>query len=84
MTHFDGNLLAGPLSEVFSVDVTTAVGRCAGCGDEAVLAMAMVYESGTDFVVRCSRCDDVLMTLVRGEHDLRVEMRGISYMRVPS
>jgi hypothetical protein len=84
MTHFDGNLLAGPLSEVFSVDVTTAVGRCAGCGDEAVLAAAMVYESGTDFVVRCSRCDAVLMTLVRGADDLRIEMRGIAYMRVPT
>jgi len=84
MTHFDGNLLAGPLSEVFSVDVTTAIGRCAGCGDEAVLAQAMVYESGVDFVVRCSKCDDVMLTLVRGPHDLRVEMRGIAYLRVPS
>lgn len=82
MTHFDGNLLAGPLSELFSVDVTTAVGRCMGCGDESVIAEAMVYESGTDFVVRCSRCDDVLMTLVRGPHDLRVEMRGIAFLRV--
>ena len=27
---YDGNALAGPLSEVFAVEVTTAVGRCRG------------------------------------------------------
>jgi hypothetical protein len=28
----DGNALAGPLHEVFRVDVTIAVGRCRECG----------------------------------------------------
>ena len=28
----DGNALAGPLQDVFRVDVTTAVGRCTACG----------------------------------------------------
>ena len=30
--HLDGNALAGPLGEIFAVDVTAAVGRCASCG----------------------------------------------------
>jgi hypothetical protein len=82
MTHLDGNVLAGPLSELFSVDMTVAVGRCAGCGDQSVLANAMVYESGPDIVVRCHHCDDVLMTLVQSPDDLRVEFRGIEMFRV--
>jgi len=83
MTHLDGNVLAGPLSELFSVDMTVAVGRCNGCGDESVLASSMVYESGPDIVVRCHSCDDVLMTIVRGPGDLRVEMRGFTMIKVP-
>ena len=35
---YDGNALAGPLSEVFAVEVTTAVGRCRGCGTSSQLA----------------------------------------------
>ena len=83
MNHVDGNVLAGPLSELFSVDMTQATGRCVGCGDESVLARAMVYESGTDLVVRCSHCDDVMMTLVHTPGDLRIELRGIGMLKVP-
>ena len=83
MNHLDGNVLAGPLSELFCVDMTVAVGRCLGCGDETVLAGAMVYESGPDIVVRCHHCDDVLMTLVQSPADLRVEFRGIAMLTVP-
>ena len=28
---YDGNSLAGPLSEVFAVELTTAAGRCRSC-----------------------------------------------------
>ena len=28
----DGNALAGPLHDVFCVEVTTAIGRCTNCG----------------------------------------------------
>jgi hypothetical protein len=28
----DGNALAGPLQDLFRVDVTTAIGRCGNCG----------------------------------------------------
>ncbi len=30
--YVDGNVLGGPLGEVFAVDVTAAVSRCASCG----------------------------------------------------
>jgi len=82
MSHIDGNALAGPLSEVFSIDITDAVGRCVSCGDEAVLARAMVYLSGTDLVVRCSNCDDVLLTVVHSPGDLRLTLNGLAALRV--
>jgi hypothetical protein len=83
MSHVDGNALAGPLSELFAVDMTDAVGRCVGCGDESVLAQAMVYVSGTDLVVRCSHCNDVLMTVVHAPGDLRLTLSGLAALRVP-
>ncbi len=32
MDYQDGNALAGPLSEIFTLDVTAAQGTCAACG----------------------------------------------------
>lgn len=84
MSHVDGNVLAGPLSELFNVDMTSAEGRCIGCGDESELARAMVYESGPGLVVRCSRCGDVLMIVVRGEHGMRLTLSGLDSLRVTS
>ena len=83
MSHVDGNALAGPLSELFAIDITDAVGRCVSCGDESVLARAMVYLSGTDLVVRCSHCNDVLMTIVHSPGDLRLTLSGLAALRVP-
>jgi Family of unknown function (DUF6510) len=40
----DGNGLAGPLQEVFRVNVTTAVGRCMGCGRTGPMAEVRVFD----------------------------------------
>jgi hypothetical protein len=84
MDHVDGNALAGPLSEYFRVDVTTAVGRCAGCGDTTQLARAMVYPDEMGLVVRCSHCDDVLMTLVTGPDRSWLDLSGIGNLQLPA
>jgi hypothetical protein len=76
--HVDGNALAGPLSEMFSVDVTCAVGTCAGCGDTTVLARALVFTDPMGFVVRCCQCDSVLMTVVAAPDHAMVELCGLS------
>jgi hypothetical protein len=74
----DGNALAGPLSEMFSVDVTCAVGTCAGCGDTTVLARARVFTDPMGFVVRCCHCEDVLMTVVTAPDHAMLELSGLS------
>ena len=42
-THLDGNAVAGVLRDIFTVDITAAVGGCDGCGAVAVMAETLVY-----------------------------------------
>lgn len=84
-SHVDGNALAGPLSEVFRTDMTTAVCCCGGCGDTTTLATEMVY--GTDAlahgsIVRCRACDDVLITLVETPDRVVVRFPGVTTLTV--
>ncbi len=41
MEHLDGNAAAGDLSEVFTLEATTAMATCAGCGATGAMAQAM-------------------------------------------
>jgi hypothetical protein len=80
--HVDGNSLAGPLSDLFAVDMTCASGRCLSCGDISVLARAVVYADPMGLVVRCSACDDVLMTLVQGPDRLVLDLHGLAGVQI--
>jgi hypothetical protein len=80
--HVDGNVLAGPLLELFRSDMTTATARCASCGDVSVLATALVYDADPGWCVRCHVCEDVLMTFVRAQGRLRVDLRGVTALEV--
>lgn len=82
MTHLDGNVLAGPLSELFRDDMTTATGRCAACGDVSVLAEALVYDAAPGWCARCHACGEVLFTLVRAGGRLRLDLRGVTALEV--
>lgn len=82
MQHLDGNALAGPLAELFAFEPTMASARCAGCGSVALLAAASVWAGEMGYVVRCSECDQVLATVVRGEGRSWVSLRGISALAV--
>ena len=82
MTHVDGNALAGPLSELFRDDMTTALGRCAHCGDVSVLAESLVYDAAPGWCARCHVCGDVLLTFVRADDRLRIDLRGLTAVEV--
>jgi hypothetical protein len=83
MQHLDGNVLAGPLAECFTFDVTTASGRCAGCGDQAMLAQAMVYADDMGYVARCRSCDSVLATVVVDTGRTWISLHGLSALEMP-
>src|SRR5918997_3823763 len=80
---YDGNILAGPLSEVFAVELTTAAGRCRSCGTTSQVATLRVYGPGPGFVGRCPHCEDVLLRLVRTPVAVWLDLSGVSALRIP-
>lgn len=82
VSHLDGNVLAGPLSELFRDDMTMALGECASCHDRSVLAVAVVYDIGPGWTVRCHVCESEIMTLVRTPTGLRIDLRGLASLEV--
>jgi hypothetical protein len=83
-TYLDGNAAAGALSELFAVDVTAAVTRCAGCGQTGVLADSRLYVNAPGLVARCTGCDGVLLRVVTTPTDTYLDFRGLTYLRVPN
>ena len=87
MTHtetsgpYDGNALAGPLSEVFAVEVTSAVARCRGCGLSSPVAALAVYGPAPGLVGRCPGCTDVLLRVARTPDEVWLDLGGISALR---
>ncbi|WP_086558569.1 DUF6510 family protein [Streptomyces africanus] len=72
----DGNALAGPLSEILTVDPTSALGRCTGCGSRWPLAHLHVYAQAPGYVGRCPDCDQVILRLVRSPDKAWLDLRG--------
>ena len=82
-TYLDGNMLAGPLREVFATDVTAATGRCASCGLTGPFAALRVYPRAPGLVARCPGCAEVMLRLVRTPDSAYLDLRGTTYLRVP-
>ncbi|HEV3287519.1 MAG TPA: DUF6510 family protein [Streptosporangiaceae bacterium] len=80
--HLDGNMLAGALGELFTVDITAAVGRCASCGTSSAVAQAHVYPDAPGLVARCPSCGEVVLRLVRGPDRAWLDLRGISCLQL--
>jgi Family of unknown function (DUF6510) len=81
--YLDGNALAGPLGELFAVDVTTAIGTCAGCGAAGPVASLHVYGPEPGLVARCPSCEEVVMRLVRTPGAAWLDLRGAISLRIP-
>ncbi|MFC5909827.1 DUF6510 family protein [Streptacidiphilus monticola] len=79
----DGNALAGPLAEIFAVDVTAAEGRCTGCGRTGPVAALRVYRHAPGLVARCPGCEQVVLRLVRGRDAAWLDLRGTFALHIP-
>jgi hypothetical protein len=62
-TTLDGNAVAGLLQEVFAVEMTAAIGTCAGCGVSEPVGATHVFR-GAGVVMRCPHCGNALVTIV--------------------
>ncbi len=78
---YDGNALAGPLAEVFALEVTAAVARCRGCGRSSPVATLAVYGPDPGLVGRCPGCADVLVRVVRTPDEVWLDLGGMSALR---
>jgi hypothetical protein len=78
----DGNVAAGKLSEVFALEVTTARGRCAGCGAEAQVAEARAFVEAPGLVLRCASCDNALLVLVRAGDRYVLSASGLAWLEL--
>jgi hypothetical protein len=83
--RLDGNAAAGTLSEVFACDVTAARGACASCGAVAEMGGQHLYmfPRAPGAVLRCNRCEAVLMVLVHGGGHYRLSLRGLTWLELP-
>lgn len=81
--YLDGNVLAGALAEIFTTEMTGAVGRCAQCGRTDALATLRVFADAPGLVARCPSCEQVVLRLVRGPDCAWLDLRGATSVRIP-
>jgi hypothetical protein len=75
--RLDGNAAAGLLAEVFSVEATTALLTCDGCGVTGAVGAVQAYVHAPGVVLRCPACTNVLMRFARTPSGLRADLRGV-------
>ncbi|MFG3697126.1 DUF6510 family protein [Micromonospora sp. NPDC047620] len=83
LSYLDGNMLDGPLRELFAVDLSSASGRCAHCGTLGPLAGLRVYSHAPGLVARCPNCAEVMLRLVRSPDRAWLDLRGATFLQVP-
>jgi hypothetical protein len=64
--------------------MSTAIARCAGCGQTGVFADTRLYVNAPGLVARCPTCDGVLLRVVTTPTDTYVDLRGLTYLRLPN
>jgi hypothetical protein len=83
MTHLDGNAAAGPLSEIFTLEITSANATCAHCGNAGPLGGALLYGEAMGAIVRCTTCEQVLLRFAQTPRSVHLDMRGIGMLAWP-
>lgn len=81
MTYVDGNVLAGPLTDIFAGDPTPAIAVCAGCRRSERIAGLQVYSGGPGLVARCPGCAAVMLRYAETPHGRWLDMHGITTLR---
>ena len=79
--RLDGNAAAGLLQEVFAVEMTTAVGTCAGCGATDAVGAVHLYH-GAGIVLRCPHCEAALVKIVSAGARVWLDLRGLETLEL--
>ena len=81
MATLDGNAIAGTLFALFGQEMTTAIGTCASCREARWVGELRVYLRGPGTVVRCPRCDNILMVIVEAQAVTCLDLRGLAALQ---
>ena len=81
--RLDGNEAAGPLADLFAVDLTEAQSRCASCGTTAMLGAHHLYADAPALVLRCPSCTEVVLRFAAQQGRLLLDLRGAQLLVVP-
>lgn len=81
--YVDGNALAGPLGEIFAVDLAVAIHGCVNCGLTGPVATLRVYRHAPGLVARCPGCEAVVLRLVRSPTTAWLDLSGTGSLQIP-
>ena len=84
VSRVDGNAAAGPLGEILSIDITTAVGTCRHCGTAAPLSEAVVERDAEGVIVLCRPCGHTLVTYISRDGRQYLEFAGLKSLNAAS
>jgi len=77
----DGNAVAGVLSEVFAVEMTTATMTCGHCGAAHAVGAMHVFR-GAGIVLRCPNCDNAVVKIVEDGNRMWMNFGGMQALEM--
>ena len=80
--RLDGNAAGGLLNEIFPFEMTAAESTCNGCGTMKPIGELMLYRHGMGSILRCASCDTALLRITHIRGCYRLDLSGISYLRI--
>ena len=79
----DGNALAGLFTEIFDVEMTTALLECATCGREGEMGSLWAFLDNPGFILRCPACHNIVLRMVKTPDTVFIDARGAAYLCIP-
>jgi Family of unknown function (DUF6510) len=78
----DGNAAAGMLQAIFPFEMTLAQVTCTDCSTTNMIGATAAYMHGMGTIIRCPRCDNVLIRIVHARGRYLLDMRGVRVLQM--
>ncbi len=79
----DANAVAGPLREIFNLEMTVSVAECARCGSQGQVGTLLAFMRGPGIVLRCPKCENIVLRITRTPGRIYLDARGAAYLSLP-
>jgi len=81
--RLDGNAAGGALREIFVLDVTAALARCACCGAVAPMGALLEYGHAMGIILRCQSCEAAVVRIAKTPGWIRLDVSGMAMLTIP-